>query len=110
MSSTVTDVKEYQWFAGGQWRDVPSGKLFDDFEPYPGSLYARVPDCGVEEARLAISAAHEATDAWSDTPPAEKARLFLKDAQIVRRRRPEIADSLTPRRCGSWLLSERGWR
>ncbi len=34
MSSTVTDVKAYQWYAGGQWRDVAGGKLFDDFEPH----------------------------------------------------------------------------
>jgi predicted TIM-barrel fold metal-dependent hydrolase len=60
MTGTVTDVKAYQWYAGGQWRDVTSGKLFDDFEPYTGNLYARVADCGAEEARLAISAAHEA--------------------------------------------------
>ena len=60
MSDTVTDVKAYQRYAGGQWRDVSGGKLFDDFEPYTGNLYARVAECGVEEARLAITAAHEA--------------------------------------------------
>ena len=52
MSTTVTDVKEYQWYAGGQWRDVANGQLFDDFEPYTGNLYARVPNCGAEEARV----------------------------------------------------------
>ena len=25
MSSTVTDVNEHEWFAGGQWRDVAGG-------------------------------------------------------------------------------------
>jgi hypothetical protein len=44
MSSTVTDVKGYQWYAGGQWRDVANGQLFDDFEPCTGNLYARVAD------------------------------------------------------------------
>jgi hypothetical protein len=29
MSDTVTDVKAYQRYAGGQWRDVSGGKLFD---------------------------------------------------------------------------------
>jgi hypothetical protein len=29
MSDTVTDVKAYQWYAGGQRRDVSGGKLFD---------------------------------------------------------------------------------
>jgi acyl-CoA reductase-like NAD-dependent aldehyde dehydrogenase len=82
MSSTVTDVKAYQWYAGGQWRDVANGQLFDDFEPYTGNLYARVADCGAEEARLAIAAAHEAFGAWAETPPVEKARLFFHQGQI----------------------------
>jgi hypothetical protein len=84
MSSTVTDVKEYQWCTGGQWRDVANGQLIDDFEPYTGNLYARVADSGAEEARLAIAAAHEAFGAWADTPPVETARLFFKAAEIVR--------------------------
>jgi hypothetical protein len=42
----ATDAPTYQWYAGGQWRDAPGSSLFDDFEPYTGNLYARVPDCG----------------------------------------------------------------
>jgi len=102
MSSTVTDVKEYQWYAGGQWRDVANGQLFDDFEPYTGNLYARVADCGAEEARIAIAAAHEAFGPWAETPPAEKARLFFKAAEIVRRRGPEVAGVLA-RETGSTI-------
>jgi hypothetical protein len=102
MTGTVTDVKAYQWYAGGQWRDVTDGKLFDDFEPYTGNLYAQVADCGAEEARLAISAAHEAFGAWAELPASEKARLFLKSAEVVRRRRPEIAQILA-RETGSTI-------
>ena len=102
MSSTVTDVKEYQWYAGGQWRDVANGQLFDDFEPYTGNLYARVADCGAEEARLAIAAAHEAFGAWAETPPVEKARLFFTAAEIVRRRGPQVAGILA-RETGSTI-------
>jgi acyl-CoA reductase-like NAD-dependent aldehyde dehydrogenase len=102
MTGTVTDVKAYQWYARGQWRDVTSGKLFDDFEPYTGNLYARVADCGAEEARLAISAAHEAFGAWAELPASEKARLFFKAAEVVRRRRPEIAQILA-RETGSTI-------
>src|ERR1700756_3707497 len=102
MSSTVMDVKAYQWYAGGQWRDVANGQLFDDFEPYTGNLYARVPNCGAEEARIAIAAAHEAFGPWAETPPAEKARLFFKAAEIVRRRGPEVAGILA-RETGSTI-------
>ena len=83
MSSSVTDVKEYQWCTGGQWRDVANGQLLDDFEPYTGNLYARVADSGAEGARLAIAAAHEAFGAWADTP-LEENRLSFKAAEIVR--------------------------
>lgn len=102
MTGTVADVRSYQWYAGGQWHDVSNGRMFDDFEPYTGNLYARVPDCGAEEARAAISAAHEGFGPWAATPPAEKARLFFKAAEIVRRRRPEIAQILA-RETGSTI-------
>jgi hypothetical protein len=42
--------------------------------------------------------------AWAATPPAEKARLFFKAAEIVRRRRAEIAEALA-RETGSTIPS-----
>jgi acyl-CoA reductase-like NAD-dependent aldehyde dehydrogenase len=100
MTATVTDVKAYQWYAAGQWRDAATAKVFDDFEPYTGDLYARVADCGPEETRVAISAAHEAFGEWAETTPAERARLFLKAAAIARHRRTEIA-AILARETGS---------
>ena len=98
----VADAPAYQWYAAGQWRDAPEGRLFDDFEPYTSNLFARVPNCGPEEAKIAIAAANDAFPAWADTPPAEKARLFFRAAEIVRRRRGEIAGILA-RETGSTI-------
>jgi acyl-CoA reductase-like NAD-dependent aldehyde dehydrogenase len=103
MTETITrstDVRSYQWFADGQWRDGPG--LFDDFEPYSGAVYAHAPNCGAQEAKIAIEAANAAFPAWADTPPVEKARLFFKAAEIVRRRREEIAEILA-RETGSTI-------
>jgi acyl-CoA reductase-like NAD-dependent aldehyde dehydrogenase len=103
MTDTKTSspgARTYQWYANGKWRDAPS--LFDDFEPYTGSVYAHAPDCGAEEAKIAIEAANAAFPAWADTPPVEKARLFFKAAEIVRRRRSEIAEILA-RETGSTI-------
>ena len=105
--STSTTAPErtaqtYKWYAGGKWREAADGKVFDDFEPYTGSLYARAADCGPEEAKIAIKAANDAFPGWADTPPVEKARLFLKAAEIVRRRRGEIAEILA-RETGSTI-------
>jgi acyl-CoA reductase-like NAD-dependent aldehyde dehydrogenase len=98
--TTSVSARTYQWYADGQWRSAPG--VFDDFEPYTGNVFAHAPDCGPEEARIAISAAANAFGAWADTGPAEKARLFFKAAEIVRRRRAEIAETLA-RETGSTL-------
>jgi acyl-CoA reductase-like NAD-dependent aldehyde dehydrogenase len=89
-----------QWYAGGRWREAPG--LFEDFEPYTGKLYANVADCGPEETRVAIKAADDAFPGWADTAPTEKARLFRTAAEIVRRRRAEIAGVLA-RETGSTI-------
>lgn len=93
-------ARTYQWYADGAWRDAPA--VFDDFEPYTGAIFAQVPNCGAAEANVAVDAAHRAFPAWADTPPAEKARLFFKAAEVVRRRRDEIAGILA-RETGSTI-------
>jgi acyl-CoA reductase-like NAD-dependent aldehyde dehydrogenase len=90
----VNGIKEYRYFAGGEWRTAENHKLFDVFRPYDRSLYARVAAGGRSEAKLAVDAAAKAFPAWSQTTPAERARLFFKAAEIVKRRRAEIAEIL----------------
>jgi acyl-CoA reductase-like NAD-dependent aldehyde dehydrogenase len=53
----VNGVKEYQYFAGGEWRTAENRKLFDVFRPYDRGLYARVAAGGRPEAKLAVDAA-----------------------------------------------------
>src|ERR1700679_3065809 len=90
----MSDIKEYRYFAGGEWRAAENNKLFDVFRPYDRGLYARVAAGGRAEAKMAVEAAAKAFPSWSQTTPAERARLFFKAAEIVKRRRTEIADIL----------------
>jgi acyl-CoA reductase-like NAD-dependent aldehyde dehydrogenase len=90
----VNGIKEYQYFAGGEWRAAENHKLFDVYRPYDRGLYARVAAGGRPEAKLAVDAAARAFPAWSQTTPAERARLFFKAVEIVKRRRAEIAEIL----------------
>lgn len=51
---------------GGEWiTKVDSGKTFEVRNPSTGDLLATLPDMGVVEARLAISAAEAARSAWA---------------------------------------------
>src|SRR5258705_5167427 len=90
----VNGVNEYKYLAGGEWRSAEGNKLFDVYQPYDRALYARVPAGGRAEAKIAVDAAAKAFPAWSQSTPAERARLFFKAAEIVKRRRVEIAEIL----------------
>src|SRR6202142_2867937 len=92
MQSTQMEVKEYSYFAGNQWRKAADNKVFEVHEPYTGKLFARVAAGSRADARVAVDAAAKAFPAWADSTPAERARLFLKASEIVRRRRTEIAE------------------
>src|SRR6202051_3664492 len=102
MASTQLDVKEYSYFAGNQWREAAGKKFFEVHEPYSGKLFARVAAGSRADGRTAEDAAAKAFPAWANSTPAEKARLFLKASEIVRRRRTEIAEMLA-RETGSTI-------
>ena len=67
-------------FVDDGWRAAEDQKLFDVYRPYDRALYARVTAGGRSEAMLAVDAAAKAFPAWSQSTPAERARLFLKAA------------------------------
>src|SRR5216684_6988542 len=102
MTSTQIDVKDYSYFADNQWRRAEDNQFFEVHEPYSGKLFARVAAGSRADGRAAVDAAAKAFAGWADTTPAEKARLFLKAAEIVKRRRTEIAEVLA-RETGSTI-------
>jgi acyl-CoA reductase-like NAD-dependent aldehyde dehydrogenase len=102
MQSTQLDVKEYGYFAGNQWRKAADNQVFEVHEPYSGKLFARVTAGTRADGRAAVDAAAKAFPGWAETTPAEKARLFLKASEIVKRRRSEIAEVLA-RETGSTI-------
>jgi acyl-CoA reductase-like NAD-dependent aldehyde dehydrogenase len=102
MKSAQIDVKEYSYFVDNQWREAADKKFFEVHEPYSGKLFARVAAGSRADGRTAVDAAAKAFAGWAETTPAEKARLFLKAAEIVKRGRSEIAEVLA-RETGSTI-------
>src|SRR5712672_2321783 len=99
---STNEVLSYEYYADGEWRPATSGKTFDVHQPYGGQLYAKVAAGGAADARIAVQAAADAFPAWSQTTPAERASLFLKAGEAVKRRRTEIAEVLA-RETGSTI-------
>jgi acyl-CoA reductase-like NAD-dependent aldehyde dehydrogenase len=81
---------EYRQFIAGNWADAAGGATFDDLDPYSGDVVARVAAGTREDARRAVEAADAAFPAWSQSPPAERQRIFLAAADILEGRIDEL--------------------
>jgi acyl-CoA reductase-like NAD-dependent aldehyde dehydrogenase len=81
-------VREYQQYVGGQW--TTPDRLFDDLDPYRGTVMARVAAGTRADAARAVDAAAAAFPGWAELPPAQKQVLFLRAADIVERREKQI--------------------
>src|SRR5258705_899127 len=99
---STSEIRTYKYFVDNEWRGAQDNAVFEVHEPYSGRLFATVAACSRADARIAVDAAAKAFAKWSQTPPAERARLFLRAAEIVKRRRTEIAEVLA-RETGSTI-------
>src|SRR5215218_3109960 len=80
---------------GGQWTEAEGGKTFEDTDPFTGDVVANVPAGTRADAQRAVEAAASAFPAWSQTPPAERQRIFLKAADLLESRQEDVAFWLT---------------
>jgi vanillin dehydrogenase len=86
-----TAVQNHQLFIDGKWQDAVDDRIFEKTNPFTGETISKFASAGRKDARRAIDAAAAAFPAWSATPPAVRRALFLKAADILDRRQPEIA-------------------
>jgi vanillin dehydrogenase len=91
---TTGAPKIYQQYIDGRWTDADDQRTFEDFDPFDGSLVARIPASGQAETGKAIEAAARAFPAWAAMPPGERQRLFLRAADIVERRTGDLVSIL----------------
>ena len=84
---------------GGEWTEASGGETFEDHDPFTSEVVATIPAGTREDAKRAIDAAAAAFPAWSQTPPRERQRVFLKAADVLESRAEEVA---------SWLTRETG--
>jgi aldehyde dehydrogenase (NAD+) len=98
-------------YINGRWLDAIDGKTFDDYNPYNGEVYARLPSGKRGDARKACDAAAAAFPGWSHTPPAERQRYLLRAADILERRQQEIVNIVTQETGGTigWGMFQTGF-
>jgi acyl-CoA reductase-like NAD-dependent aldehyde dehydrogenase len=90
----TTTAQEYRQFIGGDWVAAADDATYEDLDPFTGEVVATVSAGRAEDARRAVEAATAAFPAWSQTPPAERQRVFLKAADILEARQMEVVELL----------------
>ncbi len=78
-------MRQYQYYAGGQWHDPASGQWLDSEDPASGMVWARIPDCNAEDVDRAVKAAHECFyhGPWGRMHPAQRGRLIRRVGDAI---------------------------
>lgn len=82
-------------FVDGAWTASESGDTFVADSPATGEAIADIPQGSREDARRAIAAANRAAGAWARLTPFARAASLHRVADLVERRRDELAHTLT---------------
>ena len=83
--------KARRHFIDGDFADAASGETFDVIDPATGRRFASAAMGGAEDIDRAVRAARAAFEGWAATPPAQRARLMLKLADLIEAEGERIA-------------------
>jgi succinate-semialdehyde dehydrogenase / glutarate-semialdehyde dehydrogenase len=91
----------------GEWIASHSGKTIAVTNPATGEVLGHVPNCGAEETKAAVAAAHAAFPAWRAKTAHERATIMFKLADLIKANVEELAKLLTMEQ-GKSLAEARG--
>lgn len=91
LHSLPSAPREFGFWLDGAWEG--GRPLFDRVSPGHGVAVTRTPQCTVADLDAAVAAARRAFEdrSWAGLSGAERAAVLLRSADILRRRRDEIA-------------------
>lgn len=87
-------AEQGQNFINGQWQPAQNAATFDDINPTTRQSWAKVANSDVADMDAAIAAATEAQPGWEALPPAARAAMLFKAAEIFEANQEPIAQAL----------------
>ncbi|MFI5706437.1 aldehyde dehydrogenase family protein [Kribbella sp. NPDC051620] len=93
-TSTATPVRAFKQFIGGEWVDAVGGATFESLNPLDGTVFATAPASTRADTAAAIAAAHAAQPGWAAVSPGDKQKLFLRAADLLEERGPDLVARL----------------
>lgn len=84
-----------QCFINGKWVNAETQKTFPVRNPFNGEQIATVPDCGVTEAKKAITAADAAWKKWRDFTAKQRSDIMWRWAELIDANKEDLATLMT---------------
>ena len=94
-------------YINGTWVGAKNGKSFEVVNPSSGEVIVNVPDLDVNDARIAIDAAHQAFPHWSKKTAKERSIILNKFCKLMLENADDLAAILTAE-MGKPLAEARG--
>ena len=84
-------MDSYHNYIDGQWVAARSGKTFNNENPATGEVLGTFPDSRAEDVAAAAAAAARALPKWKATPAPKRGEILYRVAQMLERRKEELA-------------------
>ncbi|MCC6828574.1 MAG: aldehyde dehydrogenase family protein [Novosphingobium sp.] len=85
----------YDNFIGGQWVAPASGRYFENISPITGKPVCQIARSEAADIELALDAAHQAKDAWGETPVAQRSLILNRIADRMEANLEKLATAET---------------
>lgn len=80
-------------YIGGSLQPSLSGNFLDNYSPATGKVYSKIPDSNEQDVELAVKAAEQAFENWSNTSNTDRSRMMLKIASLIQKRFNQLAEA-----------------
>jgi malonate-semialdehyde dehydrogenase (acetylating)/methylmalonate-semialdehyde dehydrogenase len=88
-------AQKIKLFINNEQIESKSTQLSPVINPLDQEILAEVPHCTTEEVNLAVSVAAQAFKSWSEVAASERARLFLRYQDLLKKHQNELAELLS---------------
>lgn len=88
-------MKQFKQFIDGKFINSTSSSIIEVLNPCTEELISTIPKGSVEDANLALQAAKEAQPKWEALPAIQKASFLHKMAEVIRKNRVFLAETLS---------------
>lgn len=94
-------------YINGDWVKARDGSSIDVINPADAKVIGTIPNCGADETRQAIDAAHAAFADWRQYSAQERAQLLFKWAALIDANKEDLARIMTIEQ-GKPMIESRG--